>query len=197
MFLHFFFETSGSRGKKRAKRAAGANHDLCQNCQRCRSFCLIYRYLDQLAQHLVDPSFLPNLEVLTINEHPSWPDFFQYIQQRQSRFLTGHIHTSLKRIITKKPVHGVLLEHLKESLAGKYIGLINMPPRRKGSKDWPSQPFDLAKLDADGILCCYFCHKAGLEIGCMTYPPINTEDPDSLWDCERHNDLTLNTVCAP
>ena len=96
-------------------------------------------YIDQLAQHLVDPSFLPNLQALSINEHPSWPDFFQYIQQRQSSFLTGHIHTSLKSIIMRMPVHGALLEHLKESLAGKYIGLMNMPPRRKGSKDWPLQ----------------------------------------------------------
>ena len=150
-------------------------------------------YIDQLAQHLVDPSFLPKLEALSIDEHPCWPDFFRYIQQRQSSFLTGNIHTSLKRIM-KMPVHGALLEHLKESLAGKYIGLINMPPRRKGSKDWPSQPFDLAKLDADGFLCCYFCHKAGLEIGCMTYHPENT---GYMWDCERYSDLPLNTVFAP
>ena len=156
-------------------------------------------YIDQLAQHLVDPSFLPNLEALSINEHPSWPDFFQYIQQRQISFLTGHIHTSLKRIIMEQPVHGALLEYLKESLAGKYIDLINMPPRRKGSKDWPSQPFDLAKLDTDGLLCCYFCHKAGLEIGCRTY---GTEDVGSMWDCVRHSEqhsgsLLNSTVFAP
>ena len=157
-------------------------------------------YIDQLAQHLVDPNFLPNLEAISIDEHPSWPDFFQYIQQRQSSFLTGHCHTALKRIIIRRLVHGVLLEHLKESLAGKYVGLINMPPRRKGSKDWPAQPFDEQGLDADGLLCCYFCHKAGLEVGCMISPPTNpgySVAPESVWGCERHGGSPLNTVFAP
>ena len=157
-------------------------------------------YIDQLAQNLVDPSFLPHLEVLSIDEHPTWPDFFQYIQQRQSSFLTGHFHTALKRIIIRRLVHGALLEHLKESLAGKHIDLIDMPPRRKDSKDWPAQPFDDKTLNPDGLLCCYFCHKAGLEIGCMICPPANpgySVAPESVWGCDRHGDSPLNTVFAP
>ena len=35
--------------------------------------------IDQLAQLLADPDFLPELEALSISEYPSWPDFFQYI----------------------------------------------------------------------------------------------------------------------
>ena len=154
-----------------------------------------HAWIDQLAEQLVDPSFLPKLESLSISDYPSWPDFFQYIQQRQSGFLAGHFQTALKRITIRKPVHGVLLEHLRESLAGKYIGLINMPSRRKGSKDWPTQPFDYRKLDGDGLLCCYVCHKAGLEIGCMITLPTNPED---MHMCERHSDAwPLYTVLAP
>jgi hypothetical protein len=46
-------------------------------------------YVDQFAQHLPDPNFLPALEALSISEYPSWPDFSQNIQQRQIGFLTG------------------------------------------------------------------------------------------------------------
>ena len=156
------------------------------------------KYIDQLAQHLVDPNFLPKLRCLSISEHPSWPDFFRYIQRRQSGFLIGHFHTALKRITINRLVHGALLEHLRESLAGKYVGLINMPPRRKGSKDWPAQPFDLGELDTDGLLCCYICHKAGLEIGCMISPEKHLGDPELMEACDRHSDYQLlNTVFAP
>ena len=159
------------------------------------------KFIDQLAQHLVDPKFLPKLKDLFISEHPSWPDFFQYIQQRQSGFLFGHFQTALKCITINRLVHGALLEHLRESLAGRYIGLINMPPRRKGSKDWPAQPFDLEELDTDGLLCCYFCHKAGLEIGCtITQTPLESPGrPGYVMEvCDRHADhRPLNTVFAP
>ena len=154
------------------------------------------KFIDQLAQQLVDPNFLPQLKDLFISEHPSWPDFFQYIQKRQSGFLIGHFQAALKSITIDRLVHGALLEHLRESLAGKYIGLINMPPRRRGSKDWPAQPFDLEEFDTDGLLCCYFCHKAGLEIGC-----IMTQEKHPGYQmraCDRHSaGWQLNTVFAP
>jgi len=131
---------------------------------------------DQLAQHLVDPKFLPALEALSTSEYPIWPDFFQYIQRRQSGFLTGQFQTSLKEITIKRSVHGALLEHLRESLAGRYVGAPCMPPRHKDSKEWPMQPFDCQKLDTNGILCCYCCYKAGLEIGCTILPSKNASE---------------------
>ena len=148
--------------------------------------------VDLLAQHLIDPSFLPKLETLCISEYPSWPDFFRYIQQRQSGFLAGHFQTALKRITIDRPVHGALLEYLRESLAGRYIGPVNMPPRRKGSKEWPARPFDYQTLDTDGLLCCYGCHKAGLEIGCTVSSLI---DPGDKLYCEKTQGST--TVFAP
>lgn len=45
-------------------------------------------YIDRLAPHLADPDFLPELESLSITACPSWPDFFQYIQRRQSGFFS-------------------------------------------------------------------------------------------------------------
>ena len=154
--------------------------------------------IDQLARHLVDPSFLPNLQSLSISEYPCWSDFFQHIQQRQIGFLTGRVPTALKRITIRGPVHGALLEHLRESLAGNYIGLINMPPRRQGSKEWPAPPFDDKKRDRDGLLCCYVCHKAGLEIGCMISLSANSGDLMDMRVCERHRDAwPLNTVFSP
>ena len=167
------------------------------------------KFIDQLAQHLVDPKFLPKLKDLFISEHPSWPGFFRYIQQRQSGYLIGHFQTALNRITINRLVHGALLEHLRESLAGRYIGLINTPPRHRGSKDWPAQPFDLEELDTDGRLCCYICHKAGLEIGCTISPPATLEkrsrdlEPPgyprlTMHACGRHKgDWPLNTVFAP
>ena len=139
-------------------------------------------WIDQLAQRLVDPKFLPALEALSTSEHPFWPDFFQYIQRRQSGFLTGQFQTSLKEITIKGPVHGALLESLRESLAGRYVGVPCMPPRRKGSKEWPMQPFDCQKLDTNGILCCYCCYKAGLEIGCTILPSRNASE---MLQCRR------------
>ena len=121
--------------------------------------------VDQLAQLLPDPEFLPELEALSISEYPSWPEFFRYIQQRQTGFITGRCQTSLKAVTIKGPVHGALLEHLRGSLAGLHTSLINIPPRRKGSKEWPAQPFERQGFDTDGLLCCYVCHKAGLEMG--------------------------------
>ena len=154
--------------------------------------------IDQLARHLVDPSFLPNLQSLSISEYPCWSDFFQHIQQRQIGFLTGRVPTALKWVTIRGPVHGALLEHLRESLAGKYIGLINMPPRRQGSKEWPAPPFDDKKLDRDGLLCCYVCHKAGLEIGCMIPLSTNSGDLMDMRVCERYRDAwPLNTVFSP
>ena len=164
--------------------------------------------IDQLAQHFVDPDFLPKLKCLSIPEYLSWPNFFQYVRQRQLGFLTGNFQTALKRITISKHAHGALLEHLRESLGGKYIGIINTPPRRKGSKEWPTRPFDFKKLDMDGLLCCYACHKAGLEIGCMMSPPENSQDLGGpkgpkyvhvwAWACERHSSgWPLNTVFAP
>jgi len=150
--------------------------------------------IDQLAQHLVDPNFLPALEALSTSEYPFWPDFFQYIQQRQSGFLTDQFQTSLKEITINGPVHGALLEHLRESLAGRYIGLLCVPPRRKGSKEWPMQPFDCQKLDTNGLLCCYLCYKAGLETGCMILP---SEDASEMLDCYRSTADCTNSAFAP
>ena len=92
-------------------------------------------------------------------------------------------------------VHGVLLEHLRESLAGSYIGLTRMPPRRNGSKEWPPQPFNYEGLDIDGLLCCYGCYKAGLELGCMVLP---SHDARRMISCDKaKGDQESNTVFAP
>jgi len=149
---------------------------------------------DQLAQHLVDPNFLPALEALSTSEYPFWPDFLQYIQRRQSGFVAGQFQPSLKEITIKVPIHGVLLEHLRESIAGRYIGLLCMPPRRKGSKQWPMQPFDCQKLDTKGLLCCYSCYKAGLEMDCMILP---SESAREMLECPRYTDWETNSVFAP
>jgi len=151
--------------------------------------------IDPLAQHLVDPDFLPALEALSTSEYPFWPDFFQSIQRRQSGFLTGQFQTSLKEITIKGPVHGALLEHLRESITGRYIGPLCMPPRRKGSKEWPTQPFEEQKLDTNGLLCCYGCYKAGIEIGCTILP---SEYGFDMLRCYRFNgDQGTNSVFAP
>ena len=154
--------------------------------------------IDQLAQRLTVPDFLPELESLTISEYPSWPDFFRCIQQRQSGFLSGEFQTRLEEITFLGPVHGILLDYLRESLAGKYIGIFSMPPRRKGSKDWPALPSSREDTtDAKGLLCCYICHKAGLEIGCTIYP---SENARAMLICSRHidriNRWRRNTVFA-
>jgi len=152
-------------------------------------------HIDQFAQHLVDPNFLPVLDALTTSEYPSWPDFFQYIQHRQSGFLTGHFQTALKEITIQRPVHGAILEHLRESLAGRYVGPMRMPPRRKGSKEWPAQPFDWQEVDTSGLLFCSNCYRAGLETGCMVLPSDNAID---MLACTRHKgDWELHTVFAP
>jgi hypothetical protein len=151
--------------------------------------------VDQLAQHLVNPTFLPELEALSISEYPVWSDFFQCIQQRQIGFLTGQFKTALKEITIMGPVHGTLLEHLRESLAGIYIGPFNMPPLREGSKEWPMQPFGCRELDTSGLLCCYVCHKAGLEIACMISP---SEDAQEMLMCDKYQfDRESNTIFAP
>jgi hypothetical protein len=153
--------------------------------------------IDQLAQHLPDPNFLPALEALLIAEYPSWPDFFQSIQQRQIGFLTGQFQTALREVTIKGHVHGALLEHLRASLAGKYIGLFNMPPRRKGSKDWPVPPFSSGEVDTNGLLCCYICQRAGLEIGCMV---VHSGDGSKMVECVRAQGefgRELNKVFAP
>jgi len=143
-------------------------------------------YVDQLVPHLADADFLPELEYILICQYPHWPDFFRYIQQRQSGFLTGQFRTRLKEISIRGHVHGALLEHLRESLAGKYIGLFKMPPRRKGPKEWPAKanPFSYPDMDTNGLLCCYFCHKSGLEPGCVISP---SKYPARMLACERHN----------
>ena len=152
-------------------------------------------WIDQLAQHLVDPNFLPELEALSTSHYPLWPDFFQHIQHRQYGFLTGQFQTALKEITIMRPVHGVLLEYLKESLAGRYIGLTRMPPRRKGSKEWPTQPFNCEELDTNGLLCCNRCYKAGLELGCLV---VSSGDARRMLFCDRaKGDWELNTVFAP
>ena len=154
--------------------------------------------IDQLAQHFVDPNFLPELRSLSITEYPSWPNFFQNIQQRQVGFLSGQFRTALKEITIRGRVHGVLLEHLRESLAGTYISLLNLPPCRLGSKEWPAQPFKYQELDTDGLLCCYICHKAGLEMGCTVSP---CKDASEMLICDRNSkyfdDWEVNTVFAP
>lgn len=151
--------------------------------------------VDQLAQHLVDPDFLPELEALSISEYPVWPDFFQCIQQRQTGFLAGQFQTALKEITIRGPVHGTLLEHLRESLAGIYFGLFDMPPLRKGSKEWPVQPFGCHGLETNGLLCCYVCHKAGLETACMISP---SEDAEEMLMCDKYKfDREFNTIFAP
>ena len=152
-------------------------------------------WIDQLAQQIVDPNFLPRLEALSTSEYPSWPHFFQCIQRRQSGFLTGQFQTALKQITITRPVHGALLEHLKESLAGRYIGLIKFPPRRKGSKEWPARPFNCREVDTSGILCCDDCYRAGIETGCTALP---SHDASRMLGCDRHiGDWTLSTVFAP
>ena len=152
-------------------------------------------WIDQLAQQLVDPNFLPDLEALSTSRCPLWPDFFQGIQHRQYGFLTGQFRTALKEVTIMERVHGVLLEHLRESLAGRYIGLTRMPPRRNGSKEWPPQPFNYEGLDTDGLLCCYGCYKAGLELGCMVLP---SRDARRMISCDKaKGDQESNTVFAP
>ena len=151
--------------------------------------------VDQLAQHLVDPEFLPELEVLSISEYPVWPDFFHCIQQRQTGFLTGQFRAALKEITIRGPVHGILLEHLRESLAGIYTGPFNTPPLRSGSKEWPVQPFHFQDLDTNGLLCCYVCHKAGLEMACMISP---SEVAQEMLMCDKYRfDWKFNTALAP
>ena len=152
-------------------------------------------WTDQLAQQIMDPNFLPTLEALSTSEYPSWPDFFQCIQRRQSGFLTGQFQTALKQITITRPVHGALLEHLKESLAGRYIGLTKLPPRRKGSKEWPPRPFTCQEVDTSGIICCNDCHRAGMETGCMILPSGNAS---RMLRCARPIvDCGLSTVFAP
>jgi hypothetical protein len=153
--------------------------------------------IDHLAQRLPDPNFLPALEALSIIEYPSWPDFFQNIQQRQIGFLTGQFQSVLREVTIKAHVHGALLGHLRESLAGKYIGLSNKPPRRKGSKDWPVPPFSFGGVDTNGLLCCYMCQRAGLEIGCMV---VHSDDAREMEKCARAQGKfgeELNRVFAP
>jgi len=160
-----------------------------------RSTTINSNCIDQLAQHLVDPNFLPALEALSSSEYPLWPDFFQCIQRRQYGFLTGQFQTSLKEITIKGPVHGVLLEHLRESIAGRHVGVLCMPPRHKGAKEWPKRPFDCEKLDTNGLLCCYSCYQAGLEIGCMISP---SENASKMLRCYRFDgDRGTNSVFAP
>jgi hypothetical protein len=154
--------------------------------------------IDPLAQHLTDPDFLPVLETLSIFEYPSWPDFFQHIQERQIGFLTGQFRTRLKEITIKGPVHGALLEHLRESLAGKYMGLSIIPPCRGGYNKWAVLPYEHRGSGANGTLCCYVCHIAGLESGCMAIP---SEPMVEKLICSKHprllSDWELNTVLAP
>ena len=155
-------------------------------------------WIDQVALHLADPDFLPKLEALSISEYPSWPSFFFHIQQRQIGFLSGHFQAALKEITIRRHVHGALLEHLRESLGGIYSGVFSMPPCHRGSKGWPVQPFDYEKLDTDGVLCCYVCHKACLETGCMISP---STDAKAMLRCDRHIDTFeleySNTVFSP
>jgi hypothetical protein len=153
--------------------------------------------IDQLAQHLLDPNFLPELEVLSFSEYPSWPDFFQSIQQRQTGFLSGQFRTALKEVTIRGPVHGFLLEHLRESLAGKYIGRFNLPPRSKGSKEWPVPPFTFEEVDTDGLLCCYICYKAGLELGCMVPLKASAKDMQSCDRAEGEFGQELSRVFTP
>jgi len=153
-------------------------------------------YINQFAQHLADPNFLPELEVLSITEYPSWPEFFQIIQKRQVGFLSGQFQTALKEITIIGGVHGALLGYLRESLAGQYLGRFDMPPRRAGSKEWPMQPIVYKELHTDGLLCCYGCYQAGLEIGCTISPSKNPRDM-LLCDRLKADSRNLNTVYAP
>jgi hypothetical protein len=153
--------------------------------------------IDQLAQHLPDPNFLPALEALSIAEYPSWPDFFQNIQQRRIGFLTGQFQTALREVTIKGHVHGALLEHLRESLAGTYIGLLNKPPCRKGSKDWPVPPFSSRRVDTNGLLCCYICQRAGMEIGCMVVHSGGARMMEMCARAQGNFGEELNKVFAP
>jgi hypothetical protein len=139
--------------------------------------------IDKLAQHLPDPNFLPALEALSIAEYPSWPDFFRNIQQRQIGFLTGQFQTALRDVTIKGHVHGALLEHLRESLAGEYIGLLDIC--HLGARDpkiglCPHSV--LAGLDTDGLSCCYICQRAGLETGCMV---VHSDEARKMEKCAR------------
>jgi len=86
--------------------------------------------LDKLTRLLTTcgSDVLPELEALSISEYPFWFIFFQYIQQWQSGFWAGEFQTALKEISIKTPVHGVLLENLRGSLAGRYVSLIRVSP---------------------------------------------------------------------
>jgi len=152
-------------------------------------------WIDQLTRKIVDPNFLPRLEALSTSEYPSWPHFFHSIQERQTGFLTGRFQTALKQITITRPVHGALLERLKASLAGRYTGPIRLPPRRKGSKVWPTRPSNYQEVDTSGILCCNDCHRAGIETGCMVLP---SHDASRMLGCDRPiGDWGLSTVFAP
>jgi hypothetical protein len=154
--------------------------------------------IDQLAQYLSESYFLPGLEVLVTFAYPIWPDFFQYIHQRQIGFLSGQFQTALKEISVRGPIHGALLEYLGEALAGKYTRAFNVASRHEGSKEWPAPPFSIGDLDGDGLLCCYCCYRAGLEVGCAIHP---SKDAIGMLICDRHprdlGDLELITVSAP
>jgi hypothetical protein len=83
---------------------------------------------------------------------------------------------------------------MRESLAGKYIGLSNMPPQCKGSKDWPVPPFSSGRVDTNRLLSCYICQRAGLEIGCTV---VHSVDSRKMEKCTRAHGQELNTVFAP
>lgn len=152
-------------------------------------------WIDQVAPHLADPNFLPNLEAITFSEYPSWLDFFFYIQQRQIGFISGNFQARLKEITFRGSIHGALLDHMRLSLGGIYTGVFSLPFHHKDSKEWPVRPFDPHQLDTDGLLCCYVCYKACLEIACLISP---SEDASDMLYCGRHypDQKPSNTVFA-
>jgi hypothetical protein len=123
-------------------------------------------YVDKFVEHLVEPDFLPVLTSLCITECPVWGPFFYFIRHRQVMFLTRRIRAGLKEITVWGRIHGLLLEGLREALTGKYCGSMALPLHRRESSEWPSQPFDPKHVGTQGLLSCYVCFKAGLDLGC-------------------------------
>jgi hypothetical protein len=155
-------------------------------------------YIDGFVEHLVEPDFLPVLTSLCITECPVWGPFFYFIRHRQVMFLTRRIRAGLKEITVRGRIHGLLLEGLREALTGKYCGSMALPLHQRESSEWPSQPFDPKHVETQGLLSCYVCFKAGLELGCTVKC---SEKGSEMLMCDRHpyyfKDWESNTVFSP
>jgi hypothetical protein len=113
-------------------------------------------------------------------------------------FLTRRIRAGLKEITVWGRIHGLLLEGLREALTGKYCGSMALPLRQGESSEWPSQPFDPKHVETRGLLSCYVCFKAGVELGCTVKC---SKKGSEMLMCDRHpsdfKDWESNTVFSP